>query len=509
MALPINIEDLIYRRVVENARVEYKANWNPEPILHSICAFANDIDNWGGGYIIIGIEEKDGMPALPLKGLEKCSIDRINKELLQKCNLIEPRYIPVVEHVTFEGKEIIVLWIPGGVSRPYRCPIAFPTGKAVKSEKAYYIRKMSNSIRANQLEEKELFMLANNVPYDDRVNISAHTGDLKPSLISEFLYTVGSELYEVSLKRPVEEIAANMKLIGGPSEYRKPLNVGLMFFNERPDNFFSYARIEVVDKPDPTGEGMTEKIFTGPLDRQLRDALSYIKNYIIKEKVAKIPGQAEAERIYNIPYAAVEEALSNAIYHRSYQIGEPVTVMITPEKMEITSLPGPDRTITNEDIKNRRMISRRYRNRRIGDFLKELKLIEGRNTGIPTILRAMEMNGSEMPEFLTDEERSYFTVVLPVHKNFIIIKESKPAINKSKKKRKSLTEIKNLILNTLAQQGNLSSFELAQAMGYTKVTSTVSKAIRELIDEKKVIYLEPDKKHSKNQKLCLYEKDNS
>lgn len=51
MALPINITELINRRVVENARVEYKRNWNPEPILHSICAFANDIDNWGGGYI--------------------------------------------------------------------------------------------------------------------------------------------------------------------------------------------------------------------------------------------------------------------------------------------------------------------------------------------------------------------------------------------------------------------------------------------------------------------------
>ena len=49
MALPINITELINRRVVENARVEYKRNWNPEPILHSICAFANDIDNWGGG----------------------------------------------------------------------------------------------------------------------------------------------------------------------------------------------------------------------------------------------------------------------------------------------------------------------------------------------------------------------------------------------------------------------------------------------------------------------------
>ena len=32
---------------------------------------------------------------------------------------------------------------------------------------------MSNSIRANQLEEKELFMLANNQPYDDRPNPAA------------------------------------------------------------------------------------------------------------------------------------------------------------------------------------------------------------------------------------------------------------------------------------------------------------------------------------------------
>lgn len=65
MALPINIEDLIRRKVVENARVEYKKDWNPQPILHTICVFANDIENWGGGYIIIGIEEENGMPVFP------------------------------------------------------------------------------------------------------------------------------------------------------------------------------------------------------------------------------------------------------------------------------------------------------------------------------------------------------------------------------------------------------------------------------------------------------------
>ena len=164
---------------------------------------------------------------------------------------------------------------------------------------------------------------------------------------------------------------------------------------------------------------MTEQIFTGPLDKQLRDALSYIKNYIIKERIFKVDGQAEADRFFNYPYAAVEEVLSNAVYHKSYQIGEPITVTITPEKMEVTSVPGPDRMITDEDLKNRKLVSKRYRNRRIGDFLKELHMVEGRNTGIPTILKAMSANGSPLPVFETDEERSYMTVVLPIHEKFI------------------------------------------------------------------------------------------
>ena len=129
MALPINVLDLINRRMIQSTRIEYKGGWNPEPILHSICAFANNIDNRDGDYIIIGIEEESGMPKLPVKVLNKSSIDRINKELLQKHNLIEPHYIPIVEQASYEGKEIIVLWIPSGADRPYKCPVAFPTEK--------------------------------------------------------------------------------------------------------------------------------------------------------------------------------------------------------------------------------------------------------------------------------------------------------------------------------------------------------------------------------------------
>ena len=506
MALPVKIADLIRQRVVESTRIEYKEDWNPEPILHSITAFANDFDNLGGGYIVVAIQEQNGRPVFPIKGLEPDSVDPIQKDLLNKCNLIEPRYIPVAEPALIDGKEILVLWVPGGEDRPYKCPEHIYTEKSrEKSEKAYYIRKASNTVKANYLEERELIGLARNIPFDDRINYNAQIADMRSSLLSEYLHAVESELYEGSLSRTVEEVATDMQLVRGPSEYRKPVNAGLMFFNERPDRFFPYTRIEVVDKPDPTGIGMKERVFTGPLDRQLRDALSYIQNYVIAEYVTKVPDRAEAIRVYNWPYRAVEEALSNAVYHRSYQIHEPITVTITPERLEILSLPGPDRSITDADLKNRILVSGRYRNRRIGDLLKELKMVEGRNTGIPLILSAMKTNGSALPVFQTDEERSFFRVILPIHPLFL---EKAGHANKKPKPpaRKSREENKRLILDALKKHGDLSTGELAEILGYKKLNDSIRSALKELLDAGTVHYLYPDKPNSRKQKICLVRK---
>lgn len=49
MRLPINIEELLSGRAVEGDRIEYKIGWNPDAIYRTICAFANDFDETGGG----------------------------------------------------------------------------------------------------------------------------------------------------------------------------------------------------------------------------------------------------------------------------------------------------------------------------------------------------------------------------------------------------------------------------------------------------------------------------
>jgi len=77
-------------------------------------------------------------------------------------------------------------------------------------------------------------------------------------------------------------------------------------------------------------------------------------------------------------------------------------VRITQEDLVVLSFPGPDRSIRMEDLRAGRAVSRRYRNRRIGEFLKELELTEGRSTGIPKIFKAMAERGrkSSMNEYL-------------------------------------------------------------------------------------------------------------
>lgn len=335
----------------------------------------------------------------------------------------------------------------------------------------YYIRKFSSTIVASPEEEKQLFYVSSDIPFDDRANLAADVSDLDIGLMRQHLKEIGSSLYEFSLKEDALKIAKDMQLVSGPPENIKPLNVGILMFSERPEKYFRYARIEVVDIPDPTGTNMVEKVFTGPIQRQLKDALAYIKNYILKEAIIKNAHKAESTKIYNYPYAAVEELLANAVYHRSYQVNEPITVRITPNSITITSFPGFDRSISDRNISEYDITSPIYRNRRIGDFLKELHLIEGRNTGYPTVLNALRENGSPYPKFKMDDNRTYLTVTLPVHSYFSSKNENNP---------KEL-EYRERIIEALNGK-KLSMNELAKAMGYKGITAKLSSTIEKMLE---------------------------
>lgn len=400
---------------MEWERLELKAGWNPLAVVHTLCAFANDFHNLGGGYIVIGVEERDGRPVLPPVGLSPEGIDSIQKELLNLGHTaLKPNYHPIAAPYEVDGRHILVLWAPGGQTRPYRARTTL--GKDDR-DYSWFIRKGSSTVVARASDESELMSLAATVPFDDRVNQHATVDDLDRGLMLAFLEEVRSDLRESAMTMPLVELGRLMHVVAGSSESPFPLNVGLLFFNPAPHRYFPGTQIDVVWFPEgPGASHFTEKEFRGPIHHIIREALDYIARNYLSVTVIKHADRAEADRVSNFPLDAIEEALVNAMYHRAYDERDPVEVRISREELSVMSYPGPDRSVKLEALRAGRALPRRYRNRRIGEMLKELELTEGRGTGISKIIGAMRENGSPPPIFEFDEEdHRYFLVTLPIH----------------------------------------------------------------------------------------------
>ena len=282
-----------------------------------------------------------------------------------------------------------------------------------------------------------------------------------------------------------------MQIAKGPNEDIRPVNVGLLMFCKKPERFFPRTRIELVLHKDLTGKQFEEINFEGPIQHQLRDAFTYIKGNIVKGNVVKRKGKAEADRFYNYPFEAIEETLSNAVYHKSYELGSPIEVQVFPKEITVLSHPGPIPPVSAKILSTqKRIIAREYRNRRIGDFLKELHLTEGRGTGVPTIYNTMANNGSPDPIFETDEN-TYVLVRLPIHPEILIDEQVTEQVTE---------QVKNLIA---VFQNEHSRNELMVLLGLTHREHFRTEYLQKAIDSGLVELTIPDKPKSSKQKYRL------
>ena len=311
--IPLKLEKLLEGRVVESDRVEYKRGWNPAEIITTICAYANDFNNTNGGYIVVGIEEKYGRPKLPPFGIDENHLDKIQQELFQYCNFIIPRYIPQTEIVQYQDKYLLYLWCSAGDDGPYSAP---EDVLSKNKHKEYWIKPSSVKTIAKGSELSELFSKFNSVPFDDRVNRQAKTDDIRRGHLEDFLVDSNSALKTEINRKPIEDMLIALEVANATDVGVDIRNIGLLMFGDRPHKFLPGAQIDLVHFKSPDAEGsddFTEKIFTGPVQKQVRDALSYLNAILFVEKVVKHPDRAEADRFFNYPYSALEEILVKEI----------------------------------------------------------------------------------------------------------------------------------------------------------------------------------------------------
>jgi ATP-dependent DNA helicase RecG len=241
-------------------------------------------------------------------------------------NLVKPYYAPRLSVEDVDQQQIIVLWVIAGGERPYEVP---ETITAKHKTWKYFIRKYASSIETKGAEKEELIALSNNIPFDDRANTQAPITNISMVLIQDHLRKIGSKLVNEVGKLTNVEVLQQMALLSGPMEHLFSRNVALMLFAEKPHAFFPYTWVEIVYFPrGASDKEFIEKKIDGPVQQQIADTLNWLRNNILQEKVLKIPGQAETLRTWNYPYPALEEAISNCLYHRNYQERETVTIRI-------------------------------------------------------------------------------------------------------------------------------------------------------------------------------------
>lgn len=115
-------------------------------------------------------------------------LDKIQQEPLAACQLIQPSYFPVLSVEVVEGRNLLVLWAPGGQNRPYKAPASI-TAKTKTWH--HYIRRYSSTVEAKDESEQELLSLTAKVPFDDRFHQTAGVDALSKPLMQAFLQEVG------------------------------------------------------------------------------------------------------------------------------------------------------------------------------------------------------------------------------------------------------------------------------------------------------------------------------
>lgn len=244
-------------------------------------------------------------------------------------------------------------------------------------------------------------------------------------------------------------------------------------FAEHPEKFIPGSYIELIrfnSKEAEASDDFIEKTFTGPIWKQVQDALDYINTNVIEEKVVKLQGQAESERFFNYPYNALEEALVNAVFHKSYREQEPVEIRIYVDSIQILNYPGLAKWINLERFAEGRIKGRKYRNRRIGELFKEIDLSEKKGTGIPKILRELKKNGSPGPEFDMDDDRTYLNTIIHIRDGF----DKNEIMSESMSKSMSELEIARIqvILQYLTVHDTINSAKAAELLDVEKKTAS-------------------------------------
>lgn len=366
----------------EDFHTEFKENLpDREAIAKTLVSFANT----DGGDYIVGVTNDNKIVSIGDLDQVMRIIDDIAH---QRC---EPPITVIQETIKVDNKIVLVVHIPKGSHRPYRTA----SGR-------FYIRSANHSRQASREELLRIFQADRSLFFDESPVANATYNDLNFEVFSEFLYDY------FDIKANDEQLRSYLRNLHLIDNKNKPTLSGLLFFGKKPQNFFPTAKIicAFIKATDISVAPTDKKEMTGRVLDILQDTQRFVKLYLTEEH--RVQG-FEPEMKFEIPEAALREALVNALAHRDYTINAAIRVLIFTDRIEIRTPGKLPNTVTIESMKIGG--SHVLRNPTVYNLLSKYGFVTDLGSGVRRIIKLIKEHlGKDVELIETDNE---FVLILP------------------------------------------------------------------------------------------------
>jgi ATP-dependent DNA helicase RecG len=426
MTEAIDLQELSVR---ESEQTEWKENVaDIDDVVATLSAFANDLANLGGGYVVCGArEDRDphGFPVLARSGLTANRLKEVENTVLARCrDRVSPPITPRVEELASDvADRRILVFIQPATGQAH-------TFRRDRDGAKHFVRIGRSTIEARNGVLRNLLVRKGAVePWDRRPCAAATVNDLDLLALRDALQRMGVfspergvEPYltdDVPLSPFVPPLCVREPLTG----VLRPRNFAVLLFGREtqrfvPGAFSLFSIYPGVDRSDPHAE---RHELAGNLLEQARrlTELLDVQSYTAFDK-----SDPTSPNSVKYPKRALYEAMGNALAHRDYDVADPTRITVFSDRIEVLSpgsLPlGVDVVAFREGRS-----PPKWRNQALAWFFNRLQLAQAEGQGIPTILRVMREEGCPPPTLEADDIR--VLCVLPAHPRHALLRELRAA----------------------------------------------------------------------------------
>lgn len=373
---------------LESQRVERKPSEKQgDSIRKAICAFANDLPDYGEpGLVFVGVKDDGSSAGLAVTD----ELLRTLADMRSDGNILPlPRMS--VEKRTLKGREIAVV-----IVHPSDAPPVHYKGRA-------YVRVGPSNRVATQAEESALNekRRSRDLPFDLHPLSTATTSDIDTDWFSlQYLPSaVSPEELEVNARND-EQRLLSLRFLSPPPECT-PTVLALLVAGKDPRAFLPCAYVQFIrfDGLELTDPIKDQKEITGKVADVLEEVDEVFKAHI--SVAADLRSRSTEIRQPDYPIVALQQLSRNAILHRTYEVtNAPVRVNWFNDRIEIQNPGGPFGQVNAMNFGQPGATD--YRNPHLAEALRNLGYVQRFGIGIQIARRELEKNGNPPPEFVVE-----------------------------------------------------------------------------------------------------------